>query len=161
MKKLFLKIKMLFSALTTWFAKVLKENDYIVKVVAPFGVNVCNFIKEYNGSLLVTELETWAATLGGPWAKVAVGFIQSFLTDATMDKIIIALDIADNAASTDNVPDKLTLILNYVKTLENDKKAVAWTTISAMITEALSDGNVTWQELYSIVKGIYETKSNA
>lgn len=161
MKKLFLKIKMLSSALTTWFAKVLKENDYIVKVVAPFGVNVCNFIKEYNGSLPVTELETWAATLGGPWAKVAVGFIQSFLTDATMDKIIIALNIADNAASTDNVADKLTLILNYVKTLENDKKAVAWTTISAMITEALSDGNVTWQELYSIVKGIYETKSNA
>ena len=85
MKNLTLKIKMLFSVLTTWFAKVLKENDNIVKVIAPFGVNVCNFIKEYNGSSLVSELETWAATLGGPWAKVAVGFINSFLTDNTMD----------------------------------------------------------------------------
>lgn len=160
MKNLILKIKMLFSVLTTWFAKVLKENDNIVKVIAPFGVNVCNFIKEYNGSFLVSELETWAATLGGPWAKVAVGFINSFLTDNTMDKIIIALNIADSAASTDNVADKLTMILNYVKTLENDKKAIAWTTISAIITASLSDGKLTWQELYSIVKGIYDTKSN-
>lgn len=160
MKNLILKIKMLFSVLTTWFAKVLKENDNIVKVIAPFGVNVCNFIKEYNGSFLVSELETWAATLGGPWAKVAVGFINSFLTDKTMDKIIIALNIADSAASTDNVADKLTMILNYVKTLENDKKAIAWTTISAIITASLSDGKLTWQELYSIVKGIYDTKSN-
>lgn len=160
MKNLILKIKSLFSVLTTWFAKVLKENDNIVKVIAPFGVNVCNFIKEYNGSFLVSELETWAATLGGPWAKVAVGFINSFLTDKTMDKIIIALNIADSAASTDNVADKLTMILNYVKTLENDKKAIAWTTISAIITASLSDGKLTWQELYSIVKGIYDTKSN-
>lgn len=160
MKNLILKIKSLFSVLTTWFAKVLKENDNIVKVIAPFGVNVCNFIKEYNGSSLVSELETWAATLGGPWAKVAVGFINSFLTDKTMDKIIIALNIADSAASTDNVADKLTMILNYVKTLENDKKAIAWTTISAIITASLSDGKLTWQELYSIVKGIYDTKSN-
>ena len=147
MKNLILKIKMLSSVLTTWFAKVLKENDNIVKVIAPFGVNVCNFIKEYNGSSLVSELETWAATLGGPWAKVAVGFINSFLTDNTMDKIIIALNIADSAASTDNVADKLTMILNYVKTLENDKKAIAWTTISANITSSLSDGKLTWQEL--------------
>ena len=40
MKKFILKIKMLFSTLTTWFAKVLKENDEIVKVIAPIGVNI-------------------------------------------------------------------------------------------------------------------------
>ena len=160
MKNLILKIKMLFSALTTWFAKVLKENDEIVKTIAPLGVNICNFIKEYNGNNIVVALEEWAAAFGGTWGKVAVGFVQTFLTDATMDKIIIALNIADSAASTTNVADKLTLILNYVKTLEDDKKAIAWTTISASITSALSDGKLTWQELYSIVKGIYDTKSN-
>lgn len=160
MKNLFLKIKMLFSILTTWFAKVLKENDEIVKVIAPIGVNICNFIKEYNGSNLVVSIEEWAAALGGTYGKVIVGFVQTFLTDATMDKIIIALNIAENAASTENVADKLTLILNYVKTLEDSNKAIAWTTISAQITSSLSDGKLTWQELYSIVKGIYDTKSN-
>lgn len=152
---------MLFNKLSTWFTKVLKENDEIVKVVAPVAVNICNFIKEYNGNNMVLALEEWAAALGGTWGKVAVGFVQTFLTDATMDKVIIALNIADNAAATENVADKLTLILNYVKTLEDNKKAIAWTTISAQITSSLSDGKLTWQELYSIVKGIYDTKSNA
>ena len=161
MKKFILKIRMLFSTLTTWFAKVLKENDEIVKVVAPVAVNICNFIKEYNGNNMVLALEEWAAELGGTWGKVAVGFVQTFLTDATMDKVIIALNIADNAAQTENIADKLTLVLNYVKTLEDSEKAIAWTTISASITSALSNGKLTWQELYSIVKGIYDTKSNA
>ena len=161
MKKFILKLNMLFNKLSTWFTKVLKENDEIVKVVAPVAVNICNFIKEYNGNNMVLALEEWAAALGGTWGKVAVGFVQTFLTDATMDKVIIALNIADNAAATENVADKLTLILNYVKTLEDNKKAIAWTTISAQITSSLSDGKLTWQELYSIVKGIYATKSNA
>ena len=161
MKKFILKLNMLFNKLSTWFTKVLKENDEIVKVVAPVAVNICNFIKEYNGNNMVLALEEWAAALGGTWGKVAVGFVQTFLTDATMDKVIIALNIADNAAATENVADKLTLILNYVKTLEDNKKAIAWTTISAQITSSLSDGKLTWQELYSIVKGIYDTKSNA
>lgn len=152
---------MLFNKLSTWFTKVLKENDEIVKVVAPVAVNICNFIKEYNGNNMVLALEEWAAALGGTWGKVAVGFVQTFLTDATMDKVIIALNIADNAAQTENIADKLTLVLNYVKTLEDSEKAIAWTTISASITSALSDGKLTWQELYSIVKGIYDTKSNA
>ena len=151
---------MLFSSLATWFAKVLKENDEIVKVVAPVAVNICNFIKTYNGNNIVIAMEEWAADLGGAWGKVAVGFVQTFLTDATMDKVIIALNIADSAAQTENVADKLTLVLNYVKTLEDSEKAVAWTTISASITSALSDGKLSWQELYSIVKGIYATKSN-
>ena len=161
MKKFILKLNMLFNKLSTWFTKVLKENDEIVKVVAPVAVNICNFIKEYNGNNMVLALEEWAAALGGTWGKVAVGFVQTFLTDATMDKVIIALNIADNAAATENVADKLTMILNYVKTLEDNKKAIAWTTISAQITSSLSDGKLTWQELYSIVKGIYDTKSNA
>ena len=161
MKKFILKLKMLFNKLSTWFTKVLKENDEIVKVVAPVAVNICNFIKEYNGNNMVLALEEWAAALGGTWGKVAVGFVQTFLTDATMDKVIIALNIADNAAQTENIADKLTLVLNYVKTLEDSEKAIAWTTISASITSSLSDGKLTWQELYSIVKGIYDTKSNA
>ena len=161
MKKFILKLNMLFNKLSTWFTKVLKENDEIVKVVAPVAVNICNFIKEYNGNNMVLALEEWAAALGGTWGKVAVGFVQTFLTDATMDKVIIALNIADNAAQTENIADKLTLVLNYVKTLEDSEKAIAWTTISASITSSLSDGKLTWQELYSIVKGIYDTKSNA
>ena len=144
----------------TWFAGVLKKNDEIVKVVAPYAINVCNFIKEYNGDSLFIALKAWAASAGGPWAKVAVTFIDRVLSDEVMDKVIIALNITERAAETDNVADKLTLILNYVKTLETNDKAVAWTTISASITSALSDGKLTWQELYLIVKGIYDKELN-
>lgn len=151
---------MFFSTLGTWFANVLQKNDEIVKVVAPYAINVCNIIKEYNGNELVAWLKLWAENAGGPWAKVAIGFMDTILTDATMDKVIIALNIADNAAKTDNVADKLTLILNYVKTLEKNERALAWTTISAAITSALSDGKLSWEELFGIVRGIYETNLN-
>lgn len=160
MKKFWLKLKMFFSTLATWFESVLQKNDEIVKVVSPFAVNVCNVIKEYNGNEIVVALKTWAASAGGPWAKVAIGFVDTILTDETMDKVIIALNIVDKAAQTNNVADKLTLILNYVKTLEKDDKAVAWTTISASITSSLSDGKLSWQELFTIVKGIYEKGLN-
>lgn len=160
MKKLWLKIRAFFSTLTTWFAGILKKNDEIVKVVAPYAINVCNFIKEYNDSDLVNALKAWAAGLGGTWSKVAVMFINRILSDEVMDKVIIALNITERAAGTNNVADKLTLILNYVKTLEKNEKAVAWTTISASITSALSDGKISWQELYLIVKGIYDEELN-
>ena len=160
MKNLWVKIRMFFSSLATWFAGVLKKNDEIVKVVAPYAINVCNFIKEYNGDSLFIALKAWASGLGGPWAKVTVAFIDRVLSDEVMDKVIIALNITERAAETDNVADKLTLILNYVKTLETNDKAVAWTTISASITSALSDGKLTWQELYLIVKGIYDKELN-
>lgn len=160
MKNFLLKLKMIFSSVTTWFAKVLKENDNIVKVVAPFAINVCNFIKEYNGNDIVKDIEAWASVSGGVVGKVSVGLINSFLTDEMMDKIIIALNIMDNAAGITNVSDKLVMILNYVKTLETDKKALAWTTISAQIASYLSDGKLSWQELFSIVRGIYDTEKN-
>lgn len=157
---IFKKIKMLFSKLTTWFAKMLNENDEIVKTVAPFAVNICNFVKEYNGNELVTALKEFILSTGNVYLKSAVGVADILLTDENMDKIITALNIADKAASTTNVADKLTIILDYIKSLETNKKAIAWTTLSAMIASDLSDGKLSWQELYSIVKGIYQTKSN-
>lgn len=157
---IFKKIKMLFSKLTNWFAKMLSKNDEIVKKLAPFGVNICNFIKEYNGNDLVTALKEFILSTGNVYLKSAVGIADMLLTDENMDKVITALNIADKAASTTNVADKLTIILDYIKSLETGKKAIAWTTLSAMITSDLSDGKLSWQELYSIVKGIYQTKSN-
>jgi len=157
---IFKKIKMLFSKLTNWFAKMLTENDEIVKMVAPFAVNICNFVKEYNGNELVTALKELILSTGNIYLKSAVGVADILLTDENMDKIITALNIADKAASTTNVADKLTIILDYIKSLETNKKAIAWTTLSAMIASDLSDGKLSWQELYSIVKGVYQTKSN-
>jgi len=157
---IFKKIKMLFSKLTNWFAKMLTENDEIVKMVAPFAVNICNFVKEYNGNELVTALKELILSTGNVYLKSAVGVADILLTDENMDKIITALNIADKAASTTNVADKLTIILDYIKSLETNKKAIAWTTLSAMIASDLSDGKLSWQELYSIVKGVYQTKSN-
>ena len=157
---IFKKIKMLFNKLTNWFAKMLTENDEIVKMIAPFAVNICNFVKEYNGNELVTALKELILSTGNVYLKSAVGVADILLTDENMDKIITALNIADKAASTTNVADKLTIILDYIKSLETNKKAIAWTTLSAMIASDLSDGKLSWQELYSIVKGVYQTKSN-
>jgi hypothetical protein len=139
---IFKKIKMLFSKLTNWFAKLLSKNDEIVKMAAPFGVNICNFIKEYNGNDLVTALKEFILSTGNIYMKTGVGIADKLLSDENMDKVIAALNIADKAATTTNVADKLTLILNYVKSLETNQKSVAWTTLAAMITSDLSDGEI-------------------
>ena len=160
MKKLILKIKMLFSILTTWFASMLSKNDEIVKMVAPFAVNICNFIKEFNGSSPVESIKQFIESTGNAYLKSVIGVTDKLLTDENMDKVIAAMNIADKAASATNVANKLTIILNYIKSLETDKRKIAWTTLSAMIASDLSDGKLSWQELYSIVQGIYEKKLN-
>ena len=160
MKKLILKIKMLFSILTTWFASMLSKNDEIVKMVAPFAVNICNFIKEFNGSSPVESIKQFIESTGNAYLKSVIGITDKLLTDENMDKVIAAMNIADKAASATNVANKLTIILNYIKSLETDKRKIAWTTLSAMIASDLSDGKLSWQELYSIVQGIYEKKLN-
>jgi hypothetical protein len=160
MKKLILKIKMLFSVLTTWFASMLSKNDEIVKMVAPFAVNICNFIKEFNGSSPIESIKQFIESTGNTYLKSVIGVTDKLLTDENMDKVIAVLNIASKAASATNVADKLTIILNYIKSLETDKRKIAWTTLSAMIASDLSDGKLSWQELYSIVQGIYEKKLN-
>lgn len=160
MKKLILKIKMLFSILTTWFASMLSKNDEIVKIVAPFAINICNFIKEYNGSAPIDAIRLFIESTGNAYLKSVIGITDKLLTDENMDKVIAAMNIADKAASATNVANKLTIILNYIKSLETDKRKIAWTTLSAMIASDLSDGKLSWQELYSIVQGIYEKKLN-
>lgn len=157
---IFKKIKMLFSKLTNWFAKFLSKNDEIVKMAAPLGVNICNFIKEYNGNDIVTALKDFILSTGNIYMKTSVGIAEKLLSDANMDKVIATLNIADKAASASNVADKLTIILNYVKSLESTQKSVAWTTLAAMITSDLSDGKLSWEEIFSIVHAVYQTKSN-
>lgn len=160
MKKLILKIKMLWSVLTTWFASMLSKNDEIVKMVAPFAVNICNFVKEYNGSEVVSALRLFIESKGNTYLKSVIGLTDKLLTDENMDKVIEALNIANKAASARTVADKINIILDYIKSLETDKRKIAWTTLSAMIASDLSDGKLSWQELYSIAQGIYEKKLN-
>jgi hypothetical protein len=160
MKKFFDKIKALFNKLTNWFAGVLQENDEFVKVYAPLAVNILNFIKEYNGSAIVSALKSWVVTLGGTYAKIGVELVDTIFTDDNMNRAIAALNISYDAASTPNVSEKLKFILDYVRQLETDERAIAWTELSAMIAASLTDGKLSWQEVYSIVKAIYDTKAN-
>lgn len=160
MKKLILKIKMLFSILTTWFASMLSKNDEIVKIFAPFAINICNFIKEYNGSAPIDAIRLFIESTGNAYLKSVIGITDKLLNDENMDKVIAVLNIASKAASARTVADKLNIILDYIKSLETDKRKIAWTTLAAMIASDLANGKLSWQELYSIAQGIYEKKLN-
>ena len=160
MKKFWIKVKLIFSKRYEWLISDLQKNDDVVKHLAPTAIRICNFLKEYNGSAIAVDLEKFLTGLGNPVIKEGVNVITTILSDAVLDKIIAALNIADKAASVTNAADKLTLILNYVKTLETSQRAIAWTTVSSAITSALTDGKISWLELYGIVKKIYASKSN-
>lgn len=159
MKKFWIKVKALFNKVSTWFVKFMHENDKIINEVAPVAINVCNFIKEYNGNDIVLALKTWASSTGIV-GSTTVTLVDKFLSDDAMDKIIAGLHIVVDASDTENVATKLQKILTYVKSLETNAKAEAYTTLASMIASDFSDGKLSWIELYDFVKAIYETKSN-
>lgn len=154
------KIKAIFNSVNNWFTNLLINNDKLVKVYAPVGVNFCNFVKEYNDADATKTAEELIEDFGGKYGKIAVTIIQKLFTDDNMDKIINGLEIAEKAASATTVAEKIILVMNYINSLNISAKADALTSLAAIVTQNLSGTTVTLSNIKTIVQAIYETKSN-
>lgn len=159
MKKLWLKIKLLFNGVITKIIDFIIANDKIVTDIAPVAVNVCNFLKEYNDDGTINIVASLLNKLGIS-GTIASTLIIKWLTDENLDKISTFFNILDKTAEQTSLVGKVTVITNYIKGLETSSKVIAWANLSALITESLSDGKLSFSEIKAITDMIYQTKAN-
>lgn len=159
MKKLWIKVKLLFNGVISKIMNYIIENDKLVKEIAPTAVNVCNFIKEYNDSDVTNIIESIIASSSTLGAS-SVTLINKWFTDKNMDVIISFFGIIEKVVDKTTAVDKLTAISNYIKSLDSSAKAKAWADLATLIAQSLSDGKLEFNEIKTIVSLIYETKAN-
>lgn len=161
MKKIKAFFKRLFGKLNGWIAKFMTVNDEAVKKYSPIAVDICNFIKEYNGNAIVDDLTKFLSSLGNPVVDGGISIAKKVLSDESMDKVLSVIGIATKTVEGNTPLQKVQIITDYIKSIEGDsKKKEAWTTLASIIAEILSNGTVTWKELYLIVEGIYKKNLN-
>lgn len=161
MKKIKAFFKRLFGKLNGWIAKFMAVNDEAVKKYSPIAVDICNFIKEYNGNAIVDDLTKFLSSLGNPVVNGGISIAKKVLSDESMDKVLSVIGIATKTVEGNTPLQKVQIITDYIKSIEEDsKKKEAWTTLASIIAEILSNGTVTWKELYLIVEGIYKKNLN-
>ena len=159
MKKLWIKVKLLFNGVISKIMNYIIENDKLVKEIAPIAVNVCNFIKEYNDSDATNIIESIIASSSTLGAS-SITLVNKWFADKNMDVIISFFGILEKVADKTTAVDKLTAISNYIKSLDSSAKAKAWTDLATLIAHSLSDGKLEFNEIKTIVSLIYETKAN-
>lgn len=161
MKKIKAFFKRLFGKLNGWIAKFMTVNDEAVKKYSPIAVDIINFIKEYNGTAIVSDLTKFLESLGNPVVTGGINIVEKILSDKSLDKMLSVIGIAQQTAAGNTPQQKVQIITDYIKSIEGDsKKKEAWTTLASVIAEILSNGTVTWKELYLIVEGIYKKNLN-
>lgn len=161
MKKIKVFFKKLFGKLNGWIAKFMAVNDEAVKKYSPIAVDIINFIKEYNGTAIVSDLTKFLNGIGNPVITGGINIAEKILSDESLNKMLSVIGIAKQAAAGNTPEQKVQIITDYIKKLEggNEKKE-AWTTLASVAAEILSSGTVTWKELYLIVEGIYKKDLN-
>lgn len=159
MKKLWLKIKLLFNGVVSKIIDFIIANDKVVTDIAPVAVNVCNFLKEYNDDSVLNIVASLISKLGIP-GTVASTLILKWLTDENLDKVAAFFNILDKTAEQTSIVGKVKVITDYIKSLEPSNKVIAWANLSALITESLSDGNLSFSEIKAITDMIYQTNAN-
>ena len=90
MKKLWIKVKLLFNGVISKIMNYIIENDKLVKEIAPIAVNVCNFIKEYNDSDATNIIESIIASSSTLGAS-SITLVNKWFADKNMDVIILRL----------------------------------------------------------------------
>jgi len=152
----FSKIKAIFNSVVSWFAVLLSRNDSLVKVAAPVAITVLNMIKEANSSGVTNLMGRIAEMVGAKWGLPVAQSVDLWLKD-NIDKIIVGIGIANQAASTQDVNQKLLLISRYISSLDIDAKSVKISQIAAMLTKDLDDSHLSLVEIVSIITALYKS----
>lgn len=160
MKKLILFIKSLFSSLESYVRVFIKKNDEAIKKYAPVAVDVVNFLKEYTGSTVAADLFKFLEGIGNPVVSKGASIVYKILSPAILDKIGKVLGCLQGVASDATMDDKIKQIALFVEKLTAEDRKDALTSIASIIAEALSDGKLSWKELYIIIEAIYVKNKN-
>lgn len=142
--------------LWSWVEKVFNGLNAKTKELVPVAINVVQAIKDFelSGSADFIEFVVTKAIPGDAddkAIKVARSIIRKWLP-----KILIELQLVEVAANTDDLNEKLQLILTRLKLSSDETQNIVYHGIASLIIEKLSDGDLSWSDSIAISEYYYK-----
>lgn len=142
--------------LWAWVAKIFNQLNAKTKVLVPIAIKVVEAIKDFELSQSADFIE-FVVTKAIPGdaddkaVKVAREVIRKWLP-----KILLELQLIEVAANTDDVNEKLQLILKQLKLSSDETQNIVYHGIASLIIEKLSDGELSWSDAIAISEYYYK-----
>ena len=142
--------------LWAWVERVFNQLNAKTKELVPVAINVVQAIKDFelSGSADFVEFVVTKAIPGDAddkAVKIARDIIRKWLP-----KILLELQMIEVAAGTDDINEKLQLILTRLKLSSDETQNIVYHGIASLIIEKLSDGDLSWSDSIAISEYYYK-----
>lgn len=142
--------------LWSWVEKVFNGLNSKTKELVPVAINVVQAIKDFelSGTADFIEFVVAKAIPGNADDKAIIAgraIIRKWLP-----KILLELQMIEVAAGTDDINEKLQLILTRLKLSSDETQNIVYHGIASLIIEKLSDGELSWSDSIAISEYYYK-----
>lgn len=142
--------------LWSWVERVFNKLNAKTKELVPVAINVVQAIKDFelSGSADFIEFVVTKSIPGeadDKAVKVGREIIRKWLP-----KILIELQLVEVAAGTNDINEKLQLILKRLKLSSDETQNIVYHGIASLIIEKLSDGDLSWSDSIAISEYYYK-----
>ena len=157
--KLIEKIKELWAKIVAWVKGATSAADDFILKYAPVAVTVVNVIKEFNESDTMDLIERILATVSSKYGAKYIPLVREWLENY-LPVVIDSLNLAAGVAAGTTIAEKIAAAREGIAKLPIEIKATTWTSVAAMLANALSDNKLSVSEALAIVAYVYENELN-
>lgn len=142
--------------LWSWVERVFNQLNAKTKELVPVAINVVQAIKDFelSGSADFIEFVVTKAIPGDADDKAIIAGRE--IIRKWLPKILLELQMIEVAAGTDDINEKLQLILKRLKLSSDETKNIVYHGIASLIIEKLSDGDLSWSDSIAISEYYYK-----
>jgi len=142
--------------LWSWIEKVFNGLNAKTKELVPVAINVVQAIKDFelSGTADVIEFVVTKAIPGDADDKAIIA--GRAIVRKWLPKILLELQLVEVAANTDDLNEKLQLILQRLKLSSDETQNIVYHGIASLIVEKLSDGELSWSDAIAISEYYYK-----
>jgi len=154
------KIKGFFANVVKWIKGASQKSDKFITTYAPIGVDVLNWLKEFNSSDTADVVEAILTNVGKKYGAVFIPVVRTWLTK-NLPKMIDALKLADAVAEKSNIQDKIIAGRDAILNMDSDLKASVLAGAATMLANSFEDdGKLSMSEISAIVAYVYANRTN-
>lgn len=154
------KVKGFFANVVRWLKGASSKTDVFITKYAPIGVDVLNWIKDFNSSESANIIETVLESVGKKYGAAFIPIVRKWLTK-NLPKIIDALNLANSVANQQDINAKIIAGKDAINAMQSDLKATTLASIASMLANDISDdGKLSVSEAIAIIGYVYENRTN-
>jgi len=146
-------LQRLFSNITRYFNLVFSKAKEFLKNEIPTAISVVDMIKFYVNSPLVPFL---TALIPGTADDLIAAKVKEVLP-----QILLNLRIAGECANLSTNDAIIQCSIKHLREYDPKAQAAYYLTIAAMLSEALTDGKLSWAETIHLVEYTYQQRKDA